>query len=133
MATQEIICDTDVIIDFLNSKNTRHKDVKSVLENKIGLRYVLFSAVTQMELMIGTRNKEDLQRLNKNIRSFRIVLIDQEISWTAIQLMQKYNLSHGLEIADAFIAATAVVSNLRLFTHNIKDYKFITTLQLFNP
>ncbi|MEZ4593950.1 MAG: PIN domain-containing protein [Chloroflexota bacterium] len=50
-----------------------------------------------------------------------------------LQLMETYSLSHKLSIPDALIAATALVHNLELFTLNIKDFRFIPGLTLFNP
>ncbi|MBK7896587.1 MAG: PIN domain-containing protein [Anaerolineaceae bacterium] len=47
--------------------------------------------------------------------------------------METYSLSHKLSIPDALIAATALVHNLELFTLNIKDFRFIPGLTLFNP
>jgi predicted nucleic acid-binding protein len=53
MAEKKVICDTDVIIDYWEEKNPRHKVTKEILENKIGLDNIVLSAVTKMELMIG--------------------------------------------------------------------------------
>ncbi len=45
--------------------------------------------------------------------------------------MQSYRLSHGLALADAMIAATAIQTELELFTYNTRDFKFITKLGLY--
>jgi predicted nucleic acid-binding protein len=45
--------------------------------------------------------------------------------------METYKLSHGIEIPDALIAATALYKNYELYTYNIKDYKFIHKLKLY--
>jgi predicted nucleic acid-binding protein len=133
VATKTIICDTDVIIDYWNKNNHRHLNTKDVLENLIQLDNVLLSAVTQMELNIGAVNKDELKRINKNIHQFNIALINDDITETAIQLIQTYNISHGLALPDALIAATAMTLQVQLFTHNIKDYKFISDLTLYDP
>jgi predicted nucleic acid-binding protein len=39
-------------------------------------------------------------------------------------------LSHGLLIADALIAATAIISDLSLVSKNQRDYQFIEDLHL---
>lgn len=48
----------------------------------------------------------------------------------ATRLLTRYSLSHGLKIADACIAASALVSNASLATGNISDFRFIRGLQL---
>lgn len=84
-----------------------------------------------MELVNGAGNKNELDRINRDIHQFKIALIDNSITQTAIQLLQDYRLSHGLAIPDALIAATAIHLKSELFTYNIKDYKFIDGLNLY--
>jgi len=43
--------------------------------------------------------------------------------------MMDYSLSHKIGIPDALIAATAIVNKLRLFTANVKDFKFIPEIE----
>jgi len=42
-------------------------------------------------------------------------------------------LPRSLPIQDTFIAATAMTNNLTLATRNIKDFKYVTGLSVFNP
>jgi predicted nucleic acid-binding protein len=51
---------------------------------------------------------------------------------TAIELIKTYRLSHGLAIPDALIAATAIITELELFTYNQRDFRFISGLKLFS-
>jgi hypothetical protein len=44
--------------------------------------------------------------------------------------LKSYRLSHGLLIADALIAATAISSDLSFVSKNQRDYRFIEDLQL---
>jgi predicted nucleic acid-binding protein len=44
--------------------------------------------------------------------------------------MQTYALSHGLQIPDALIAATALALNIPLLSKNQRDYRFISGLSL---
>ncbi|WP_295675494.1 type II toxin-antitoxin system VapC family toxin [uncultured Mucilaginibacter sp.] len=133
MAKKIIICDTDVMIDYLNINSQRHPSTKNILKNLIGLDNILLSAITKMELIVGATNKTDLNNINKNIHKFSIALIGDGVTQTAIQLLQEYKLSHGLALPDALIAATALILELELYTYNIKDYKFINSLVLFEP
>jgi predicted nucleic acid-binding protein len=45
-------------------------------------------------------------------------------------LVEAYFLSHGLLIADAFVAATAIDLDIPLLTKNQRDYRFIQGLKL---
>ena len=61
------------------------------------------------------------------------MLIDTDIlSDTAVDLLSQYRLSHGLLIADAIIAATAIVTQTKFITKNQRDFRFIESLNLLN-
>ena len=49
----------------------------------------------------------------------------------AVNLIEIYSKSHGLKVADALIAATAISSDIELWTFNKKDFRFIENLRLF--
>ncbi|MEX8548499.1 MAG: type II toxin-antitoxin system VapC family toxin [Mucilaginibacter sp.] len=133
METAKVICDTDVMIDYLNNNSERHFNTKNLIENFIGTENVVLSAVTKMELIIGATNKKDMERINKSILRYTIAFINNEISQVGIRLLQDYKLSHGLAMPDALIAATSLVTQIPLFTYNVKDYKFIDGMELFDP
>lgn len=131
MAEKKIICDTDVMIDYFDESNSRHIRTASILEKEIKLDNIVLTAVTKMELLLGATNKNDLSKIVKEINRFNIALINDEISIKALELVQKYSLSHGLRLPDSLIAATSLVSGLELFTHNRKDYIFIDRIVLY--
>ena len=127
----KVICDTEVIIDYLDHRQVRHLSTKHFIDNEIGLDFVALSAITKMELMAGVSNKEALAKLNKNINRFNILLINPEITSIALQLIESFKLSHNLAIPDSLIAATTLYTGFKLFTFNVKDFKFIPDLQLY--
>ena len=79
---------------------------------------------------MGCRNKAELRELDELLRFFQIVRLTSQISDRAVFLLRQYRLSHGLLLADALIAATALVSNLAFITKNQRDYRFIEGLKL---
>ena len=95
------------------------------------------SAVTYMELVQGVRDKAELRVLRRAIRYWgaRIQSLDTEISHRAIYLVETHALSHGLAMADALIASTAITLGLPLLTANDKHYRGIDDLQVerFRP
>jgi len=133
MATEKVICDTDVMIDYWNSKSDRHEDAKSLIEDFIGIENLILSAITKMELIVGAKNKIDLIKINKNINRYNIAFLNDRITYVALQLLQDYTLSHGLALPDALIAATSIVTGFSLFTYNLKDYKFIENINIYDP
>jgi predicted nucleic acid-binding protein len=127
----KVICDTDVMIDYLDHLQIRHQSAKHILDNSIGIDFIAISAVTKMELIAGAPNKAGLVKLNKNINRFNILLINPEITSLTIRLIENYKLSHNLAMPDTLIAATALYTGFKLFTFNLRDFKYIKGLDLY--
>jgi hypothetical protein len=121
-----IIVDTDILIDAGRNVNEALNCLQQI-EQRLP---AAVSSVTQMELIIGCRNKNELDSLGQFLDRFHILRLNEQISDTAIDLLKRYRLSHGLLIADALIAATAIVSDLSFASKNQRDYRFIEDLQL---
>lgn len=121
-----MLIDSDILIDAGRSIS----DAVSFLQRTEQTEQLLISTITQMELIVGARNKNELRVLERFIKRFAVVKINQPISDIAVDLLRQYRLSHGLLIPDALIAATAIVSNESLATKNNRDYQFITGLTL---
>jgi predicted nucleic acid-binding protein len=125
-----MLTDTDVLIWNLRG-NTKAADL---LDHAGGF---VLSAVSYMELIQGVRDKAELGVLRRSLQYWgaRIQPLDQEISARAIFLMEAYVLSHGLQMADALIAATAISLGATLVTANDKHYRMIDGLNIdvFRP
>lgn len=122
---KRVIIDTDILIDI--GRNVA-KAVSFL--DKIEKEFApIISVVTQMELIVGCRNKKELTALDKFIGRFNIESMDESIGGKAVELLHKYRLSHGLLIADALIAATAIIKGASLATKNRNDYRFIAPVQ----
>jgi len=121
-----ILCDTNIIIEAL--KNNQFI-VESIEE--IGINNIAVSAVTVMELYYGARNKAEVKMIKRNLSSIQIFHIDEEISITASELIERYAKSHGLQIPDALIAATSIIQNIQLYTSNTRDFNFIENIKLW--
>lgn len=127
---EKVICDTDVMIDYLDKRRSRHIDTVNAI-NIIGSDNLTISAITKMELIAGIENKAELRSLKNNIDLFTTLHLNQQITLIALELMETYKLSHGLEIPDALIAATSLYTGFDLYTYNLKDFKFIPELKLY--
>ena len=120
------IIDTDILIDAGRGVQEA-VDLLTKIQSDDALA---ISIVTQLELMIGCRNKSELRNLDKFIKQFQIIKLNEAISEQAVELLRLYRLSHGLLIADGLIAATALKLNLPFISKNQNDYRFISGLNL---
>jgi len=121
-----ILCDTDVIIEYMKGNEVVKKEIV-----EIGINNIAVSSVSLMELFYGALNKRELNQIKKALNNFNIIHVDTGISNKAVELIEKYSKSYGLEPPDALIAATAIVRNIELFTYNSRDFKFIDGLKLY--
>lgn len=125
-----MLVDTDVLIWNLRG----NERAATFLDEQPGF---FVSAVSYMELLQGLRDKLELRELRQAIRFWdaRIVQIDEEISARAMFLVEEYALSHGMQMADALIAATAVALGVSLVTANDRHYRHIEGLDVvvFRP
>jgi predicted nucleic acid-binding protein len=121
-----ILCDTNVFIHAFNGNETAVEELKI-----IGLERIAMSAITLMERYQGMGNKAELGQMKKKLRYYDTVHVDSSISKIAIELLENFNLSHGLQIPDAIIGATAIVYNIPLYTYNIKDFNFMPNINIY--
>lgn len=123
-----VLCDTNIFISAFNGR----LDTIAQL-NTIGLTDIVLSSITVMELFQGMGNKGELAQMKKKIKFYDVVQMDEAISQKAVEFIETYKLSHGLQIPDAIIGATAVVHQIPLFTYNVKDFDFLPDIILYQP
>ncbi|MEJ2752727.1 MAG: type II toxin-antitoxin system VapC family toxin [Chloroflexota bacterium] len=121
-----VVVDTDILIDAGRGIS---EAVDYLLELERGTPLAV-SSVTEMELIVGCRNTAEQRNLNQFLKRFQPLKINEAISDKAIELLLQYRLSHGLLIADALIAATAMSWDCPLASKNQRDYRFIDGLEL---
>lgn len=119
--------DSTVIIDYLRGNQQTAEYINKLLRNNIP---ILISVVTHAELLIGAKNKKDQIKLEKTLHAFTFIQINEEISNQAIKFIKSYTLSHGIQILDSFIAATAILNHYTLITSNVKHFQMIKNLKL---
>lgn len=119
-----VLVDTDILVDLAAEDSKAINGLKH-LELQSGLAV---SVVTEMELIVGCRNKSELRKTDHLLSRFNIIPLSDLSSFLAVDLVRKYRLSHG--IPDALIAATALTLDLDFITKNQRDYRFISELKL---
>jgi predicted nucleic acid-binding protein len=122
------IVDTDILIDAGRGIS----EAFACLQRLESQSTLAVSAITQMELFIGCRNKSELQQTEKFLERFVLLKLSEQISDRATDLLKQYRLSHGLLIADALIASTAITFDVEFISKNQRDYQFIKGLNLLS-
>jgi len=128
MSENLIIVDTDILIDFSRGID---KAKASIIEMESKYRLAI-SVITQLELMVGCENKQDFRSLKTFLKDFEIIPLNSTISSKAVELFEKFSLSHRVMIPDMLIASTAISLEVPLISKNQKDFRFIKELKLRN-
>jgi predicted nucleic acid-binding protein len=122
-----ILVDTDIIVDYLRG----YEKSKNFFEKYNSM--ISISSLTQMELIIGCKTKNDIHILNDFLSTIFILEANKEIVQNAIHLLQNFHLTCGLGIVDSIIAATSFYYEINLYTRNQKHYQNIKNLNIYKP
>lgn len=119
----DMLVDTDVLIWHLRGypQATRRLDQ---------IDRLTLSAVTYLEVLQGMRNKAELIAIQKMLERRKAILLPltETVTLRATALMESLTLSHGLQMGDALIAATALDHGLSLLTGNVKHFAAVEHL-----
>jgi predicted nucleic acid-binding protein len=120
-----MIVDTDVLIDYFRGYEAAKDKLTEILPFKI-------SAVTFMELLQGSHDKETLRIIEKQLKVWNVTIIQmtEAMSARAIQFVREFTLSHSVQVMDALIAATALEERETLLTGNEKHFACIPGLSV---
>ena len=113
----DLLLDTDVLIDHL--RGARRLDV--------GKDDPSYSVITRTELFAGRSSEEGA--VGRLLAPFRELQVDRPVAELAGRLRRE----HGVRIADALIAGTALVHGLVLVTRNLKDFELVPRLKVRAP
>ncbi|MCE5307080.1 MAG: type II toxin-antitoxin system VapC family toxin [Acidobacteriales bacterium] len=114
-----VLVDSDILIEVARGRNA--EIVSQWLELSQSDAAVLYSPVTAAELWAGARPSEH-NALESLFRALVCAPIDGAVGRQAGIYLQRYRRSHGVEVADALIAASAVANHAELWTRNRKHY-----------
>lgn len=124
-----MIVDTTVFIDLLRGEpNAQHFFLQPSQD-------LMISRVSVMELVDGLKQKRDILLLHRQLRQLQVEIaeLNVDISTRAGAIHEMYHHAHGIGIADALIAATAMERNDELVSHNAKHFMSIEGLRVVVP
>jgi predicted nucleic acid-binding protein len=116
------LLDTNFVINYFKGifSDDADKFTDSVIND---LTYV--SVITRMELLSWQSLKpKDEEVIKEFIFDSTVFSLEENIITKTILLRR----TNKIKLPDAIIAATAIVHNLQLITHNLKDFKNIPEL-----
>lgn len=122
-----MIFDTDVIIWALRGNEKAATVIEQAEDRYIAVQ-------TQIELIKGTKTKKELSLLKDVLQAFHfhVLPITEPLGYRALLYMENFHLGYGIDVGDAFIAATAMEYHKPLCTANVKHYKMIPHLKLLS-
>ncbi len=120
--------DSDILIDYLRL----HPPAVAFLD-AIKKKERTIALISVFELLKGCANKTQEARINRFLKHFTILPLNEKIAKTALEIYRVKRWAFGIGIVDCFIAATAIVNRTPLVSRNIKHYKGISSLKLETP
>jgi predicted nucleic acid-binding protein len=125
-AAKMILCDTNILIEFYKGNH----QILGTLRH-IGLVNLAVSVVTVGELFYGAKDRRELSKIQVHLSQIQQIALDEDISTDFVNLLGKYALSHKLSVPDALIASTAITKDMPIYTLNVKDFRYIPGLKLY--
>jgi predicted nucleic acid-binding protein len=118
---KRLLLDTCVLVDYLRNYAPAVEFI-SQLDDPPSI-----SAMTVAELYVGVRNRREQARVESLIARLRVVATSADVARQGGTFRRDYR-SHGLDLIDALIAATARVHGARLVTRNAPHFPMLDDL-----
>lgn len=115
---QRYLIDSNVIIDYSASPSRLPQKSSDFVEQLFNDNF-LISVAVKIEVLGFDDVPNKLLAMEDFINSAVLLPLDEEVTMQTILLRRKYK---KLKLGDAIIAATAIVHNLTLISHNVKDF-----------
>lgn len=125
-----VVIDTNIIIDHLRLQKKQQDSKLIKIAKKMPKEVLALSMISVQELYEGRSTKDDQkeQYLLATISPLKILPYTYEIAKLAGEIGRDAN--RPIELADAAIAATAILNNAALLTDNKKDFSDIKNLHI---
>lgn len=122
-----ILLDTSILIDYYRKTDKSNSIWLSLIRS--GYTFSI-SSISKYELLTGAKPNQ-LDFWNEVLKEIAVIPFDESCVDTAITINQNLKRKRKqIDIADLFIASTAVANNLSISTLNIKHFERIEELTL---
>lgn len=121
-----MLVDSNVIIDYVSNR------IPEKSANQLDIYFnscFSVSIITKIEVLGFNTQEYELEQLESFIQLSSIVYIDEVVTDKTIEIRRMKRI----KLPDAIIAATAIVKNCILLSHNTTDFKKIEGLQVWDP
>jgi len=126
MSQTDFLIDTNILIYHTQGA----EKTVDFITNLIAQNSFNISALTKIEFLGWDKHTEEgYEKCRKLLETADVYVVDQDIANKAIELKRRKKI----KLADAVIAATALLNNLKLATRNTDDFKEIEGLEVLNP
>jgi predicted nucleic acid-binding protein len=121
-----MLVDSNVIIDYVSNR-IPEKSAKQ-LDIYFNSNFSV-SIISKIEVLGFNTQEYELEQLESFIQLSSIVYIDEAVADKTIEIRRMKRI----KLPDAIIAATALVQNCILLSHNTTDFNKIEGLQVLDP
>lgn len=118
----DLLLDTSILIGYLRNQPAAVTYVEATAHQQI------LSAVVVAELYGGVREGQERATLDALIGAYTVLPVTSSLAVAAGLLWRQYRPSHGVGLADALLAATALTHGLTLITLNQKHFPMLPNL-----
>jgi predicted nucleic acid-binding protein len=113
-----IVIDTDILIDHFHDSAAATAFVRDTL---LSGETLVISIATVAEILAGMRDGEE-DATNALLSLFQVYPADEGLARFAGAYLNQYAAREHIDLGDALIAATALVTRSELYTRNVRHY-----------
>ena len=115
-----LLLDTSVLVALIRQQGPAMKWISGQLRTPLAV-----SAATVLEIERGVQNDADRVKAQAAMSVLLVIGMDEVIAARAGALLRRYAPSHGIDLPDAIIAATSLVTRTPLRTHNLRHFPML--------
>lgn len=127
MADKIILVDTSILIDYFRKTDKDNSVLVSLFDQ--GYDFTI-SVITHYEIYSGTTTNQ-FSFWKNLLQRTKVLALDEVVAQTAVDINNELKRKRKqIEMADLFIAATAIANNLSFTTLNKKHFERIESLMV---